>query len=66
MNLKLPNGEEQVLDTNLSVDKRKEVVYTILSEWGDYFEQTWDLPKTRVCLEILSSYLTKEVKEQEK
>lgn len=57
MKLKLPNGEEILLDKNISLDEKKKVVYDILTEWNSYFEQTWEIGSTRVCLDILSNYL---------
>lgn len=64
MKLKLPNGEEINLDVKLPLDERKRVVDSILEEWSWYFEHSWGLNKTKVCLEILSNYLCM-VKEEE-
>ena len=57
MILRLPNGDKIKLDTSLSLEERKAKVNDILDEWQDYFEKTWQLKKTKVCLEILSNYL---------
>lgn len=58
MKLKLPNGDSIKLDTSLPLEERMRVVNEILAEWNDYFESSWELRKTKVCLEVLSNYLT--------
>lgn len=57
MKIILPNGKETKLDTSLELNERKMVVDEILTEWKHYFENSWELNKTRVCLEVLSNYL---------
>jgi hypothetical protein len=68
MKLILPNGSKIDLDNSISIEEKRVIVDGILAEWNPYFEKTWNLKKTRVCLEILSSYLynhKEEVLEQE-
>jgi 23S rRNA A2030 N6-methylase RlmJ len=57
MKLKLPNGDSIKLDTSLPLEERKEVVDRILKEWNSYFESSWELINTKVCLDVLSNYL---------
>lgn len=57
MKLKLPDGTQLSLDTSLELEDRKKVVDEILEEWKQYFTNSWDLNKTKVCLEVLSNYL---------
>lgn len=57
MKLKLPNGDNIKLNTNLPLEERKRVVDEILVEWNWYFESSWELEKTKVCLDVLSNYL---------
>jgi 23S rRNA A2030 N6-methylase RlmJ len=57
MKLKLPDGTQIILNTSLPLEERKRVVNEILDEWKDYFESSWELSKTKVCLEVLSNYL---------
>lgn len=57
MKLILPNGGNIKLNTNLPLEERKKVVNEIIEEWNWYFESSWELEKTKVCLEILSNYL---------
>jgi hypothetical protein len=57
MKLKLPNGDSIKLNTNLTLEERKKVVDEILEEWNWYFESSWELVKTKVCLDVLSNYL---------
>lgn len=57
MKLRLPNGDIRYLDTSLSLEERKEVVNGILEEWNDYFQKSWELRKTQVCLDILGNYI---------
>ncbi|MCY9737421.1 hypothetical protein M5X17_27285 [Paenibacillus alvei] len=58
LRLILPNGNKIELDDNLSIEEKKKVVNDILLEWSDYFT-TYRTKKTKVCLEVLSSYLCK-------
>lgn len=64
MKLILPNNEVVFLDDNFAELQKKIEVDKILSTWGDYFSKTWKLPKTKICLDILSTYLNKEPKKQ--
>jgi hypothetical protein len=57
MKLKLPNGDNILLDTSLPLEERKKIVDNILLEWNEYFESSWELRKTQVCLDVLANYL---------
>lgn len=57
MKLKLPNNDNVNLDTNLPLEDKKRIVNEILLEWEGYFEESWELNKTKVFLEVLSNYL---------
>jgi hypothetical protein len=57
MKLKLPDGGSIKLNTSLALEERKRVVDEILEEWNWYFESSWELDKTKVCLDVLSNYL---------
>ena len=60
MKLKLPDGNKIYLDTTIPLEERKKVVDEILAEWNEYFESSWELRKTQVCLEVLANYLCME------
>jgi hypothetical protein len=64
MKLILPNNETVILDDNLAEEAKRQKVDSILSEWSSYFSRTWNLPKTKICLDILSTYLNKEKKKK--
>lgn len=57
MRVKLPNGDKVILDTTLPLDERKKVVDKILQEWNWFFEESWELSKTKNCLDTLSNYI---------
>jgi hypothetical protein len=65
MKLILPNNQTVILDENLSEEDKKQKVDLILLEWSSYFNRTWNLPKTKICLDILSTYLNKEKKKKD-
>lgn len=62
MKLMLPNGEKVELDNTLPLEDKRIIVDKILDEWNDYFTKFRN-NKTKVCLEVLSSYLCHESKE---
>jgi hypothetical protein len=57
MKLILPDGSKIELDNKISLEEKRVVVDKILEEWNPYFQKTWKLKKTQVCLEIISNYL---------
>lgn len=57
MKLILPNKEVRFLDEKMPLEKRKEVVDEILLEWNDYFESSWGLRGTQICLDVLANYI---------
>jgi hypothetical protein len=66
MKLILPNGKEIDLKTDISLEEKQKVVDGILEEWKEYFEQTFQLYKTKICLEVLSNYLCNHKEEDQK
>lgn len=66
MNMTLPDGNKIYLDTKLSYEERKAIVDQLIADWKDHFEQTWNQPKTRVCLDILANYLVLVKSEEDK
>lgn len=64
MKLILPNGEQRYLDESLPYNERVQIVQGITDEWEDHFRKNWERNKTKVCLDVLSTYLCV-VKEEE-
>lgn len=75
MRLKLPN-ETIILDPTLSSEAKLIVIEKLLTKkiefLGEtitldrYFNLTWDTNSTRVCLDIIGYYLTREYKQRDK
>lgn len=69
MKLKLPNKDYE-LDMSVSIEERLITINNILEtsisfheldmSIEEYFRVTWDKPNTKVCLDIIGYYLTKE------
>lgn len=66
MKLILPNGTKTYLDTRLAIYDRYNVVCEILSRWEDYFQNNWNLYTTKICIDILSTYLCTGKEEEQK
>lgn len=68
MQLLLPNGNKVFLDKSLDYAERVKVVESILSDWEEHFRKTWDMNKTKISLDVLSTYLvvTKEEEDRTK
>jgi 23S rRNA A2030 N6-methylase RlmJ len=64
MKLILPNGEQRYLDESLPYSDRVKIVQEITDEWEDHFRKNWERHKTKICLDVLSTYLCV-VKEEE-
>lgn len=68
MKLYLPHREVN-LDTNLNFEDRNRKVFEVLEEEiefhsekmtvEEYFRRTWDKPQTKVCLDVIGYFLTK-------
>lgn len=68
MNLILPNGDKVFLDKSLEYSERVKVVESITATWETHFRKNWYMNKTKVCLDVLSTYLvvTKEDEDKNK
>lgn len=66
MKLVLPDGEILYLDTRFSRGDRKCVVDAIIELWQHHFQKSWENPKTRTCLDILTNYLVLVKDEEDK
>jgi hypothetical protein len=59
MRLILPDSKKVYLPGNLTYAERVEIVNQYLKEYEDYFTERWDNEKTRVCLDVMATYLAR-------
>ena len=57
MKLILPDGTKKYINPKQPVDIKIKIVEDVLAQYGKYFQDNWDTKKTRVCLDILCSFL---------
>lgn len=57
MKIILPDGTKRYLKSKLTIEEKRIIVDEILDEFTPYFTENWDTNKTRICLDVLCSYL---------
>lgn len=67
MKLKFLDGEEEIdLPNELSKEERIDLVNEILVKYEDLFRENWFSNKSKICLDILSTYICLAKAEEEK
>lgn len=59
MRLILPDGAKIYLEGNIPYAERVKKVNEILADYEDHFASAWDTKRTKVCLDILATYLSR-------
>lgn len=59
MRVIMPDGKQIYLEGGLSYEERRQVVDDLCNEYSDYFSLHFDSPKTRTCLDMLTSYMAR-------
>lgn len=66
MDLKLPNGKEIILDENLNITEKIDIVNSLVEEWENFCIENWTNYNVKFFLDNLSNYLVWHKEDREK
>lgn len=66
MNIQLPNGQQQTLDENITIEEKKKVVNDLVDEWDSVISERWNSNSVKFFLDTLANYLVWHKEEKEK
>ena len=66
MKIQLPNGEQKILDENVSLEEKMRVVSELTEEWMPILKSNWHSSSVKFFLDTLANYLVWHKETEEK
>ena len=66
MKIQLPNGQKRILDENISLESKKEIVDELIEEFGHFIIGNWKSDSIKFFLDNLGNYLVWHKEDEDK